>query len=535
MLQNHNFHISKDYLNYMYADMQGWVAKSTNQGYFDEHFYQAGMVSDQPAVDNQKSAYISLNTFYKRKRQVVCLKRLNACYVDIDCYKMGIRKDKVLYMLEQYYFRKRIPEPTFIIDSGRGLYLIWKLKNEDRNAFPRWKKVQEYLIEACKEFGSDSACADAARIFRIPFTINERNEEQVKILKFYDYAYTLYEIIKEYEIPYAPYRKKQNRHTTEKMKRCALKIAKVHQIEAPDLSDYDQTFAYIKTYYVKGRMYDAKRKDAPGVESWTKRLLIDRCNDLQRLFSMRKGEECKREIALFLYRLWQILITEDYQEALNKTLEFNRQLDRPFPDQYVKIRTRSAERILKRGKIYRYSNQRIIQDLEITVREQRFLSVLKNPDSFTTSIQDQKRKKKERNRKAYIIRLKRKGELEKKEKIELRREALLSMHKKGYSVKEICQKLNISKATYYRDMAGMDTDVSDHTNVEMKQKKRQDAVQVSRKSVQRVLRKVIVRIQKAVKKLHIEEVSFFKPLYYKRTPLGVLRGPICHGYVFNTS
>ena len=173
--------------------------------------------------------------------------------------------------------------------------------------------------------------------------------------------------------------------------------------------------------------------------------------------------------------------------------------------------------------------------MEITVREQRFLSVLKNPDNFTTSIQAQKRKKKERNRKAYIIRLKRKGEMEKKEKIELRREALLSMQKKGYSVKEICQKLNISKATYYRDMAILDTDMSDHTNAEKKQKKRQDVVQVSRKSVQRVLRKVIVRIRKAVKKLHIEEVSFFKPLYYKRTPLGVLRGPICHGYVFNSS
>ena len=142
MLQKHNFRTSQDYLNYMYADTQGWVAKSTNQFYFDEHFYQAGIVSEQLSVDNQKNTYISLNTFFKKKRQVVCLKRLNACYVDIDCYKMGLRKDTVLYMLEQDYFKQRIPEPTLVVDSGRGLYLIWKLKNEDRKLFQGGKKCR---------------------------------------------------------------------------------------------------------------------------------------------------------------------------------------------------------------------------------------------------------------------------------------------------------------------------------------------------------------------------------------------------------
>lgn len=536
LLQKHNFRTSKDYLNYMYADTQGWVAKSTNQLYFDEHFYQARIVSEQPSVDNQKNTYISLNTFFKKKRQVVCLKRLNACYVDIDCYKMGIRKETALYMLEQDYFKQRIPDPTLVVDSGRGLYLIWKLKNEDRNALPRWKKVQEYLIETCKEFGADSACADAARILRIPFTINERNEEQVKILKFYDYTYSLYEIIKEYDIPYTPYRKKEKKRTTEKMRRCALRIAKTRQIEAPDLNDYEKTFAYIKTYYVKGKSWVTKWKNLPQVDSWTRGLLMDRCNDLERLFSMRKGEECKREIALFMYRLWQILITGDYQEALDKTLDFNHRLDKPFSDQYVKIRTRSAERILKRGKIYRYSNRRIVQDLEITDQEQQYLSILKDLGLSSSPIQEQKRKKKERNRKAYIIRLKRKGEIEKKEKIELRREALLSMQKKGYSVKEICQKLHISKTTYYRDMAVLAPEPSEYTNTD-EQKMCQKTIRISKKSVQKVLRKFIQKVQRnsKIKKLNMEEVSFFKLLYYNCTPLGVLRAPICHRYMFDTS
>lgn len=536
MLQKHNFRTSQDYLNYMYADTQGWVAKSTNQFYFDEHFYQAGIVSEQLSVDNQKNTYISLNTFFKKKRQVVCLKRLNACYVDIDCYKMGLRKDTVLYMLEQDYFKQRIPEPTLVVDSGRGLYLIWKLKNEDRNALPRWKKVQEYLIETCKKFGADSACADAARILRIPFTINERNEGKVKILKFYDYAYSLYEIIKEYDIPYTPYRKKEKKRTTEKMRRCALRIAKTRQIEAPDLNDYETTFAYIKTYYIKGKSCVTKQKNLPQVDSWTRGLLIDRCNDLERLFSMRKGEECKREIALFMYRLWQILITGDYQEALDRTLQFNHQMDKPFSDQYVKIRTRSAERILKKGKIYRYSNYRIVQDLEITDQEQQYLSILKDLSHSNSLVQEQKRKKKERNRKAYIIRLKRKGDLEKKEKIELRREALISMQKKGYSVKEICQKLHISKATYYRDMAVLAPAPSEYTNTD-EQKMCQKTIGISKKSVQKALRKFIQKVQRSskMKKLHMEEVSFFKPLYYKSTPLGVLRAPICHCYMFDTS
>ena len=519
----------------MYADMQGWVAKSTNLHLYNEKFYQAGMIADQPSVDNQKSVYVSMNTFYKKQRQVVCLKRLNACYVDIDCYKMGIRKENVLYMLEQDYFNRQIPAPTFVIDSGRGLYLIWKLKNEDRNALPRWTKVQNYLIESCKEFGADSACSDAARILRIPFTLNERSEEQVKILRFYDYAYSLYEIIKEYEIPYAPYRKKEKKCITDKMKRCALAIAKTRKIEAPDLEDYKQTFAYIRTYYRKGYMPVAKRENSPSVNFWAKKLLLDRCKDLERLFAMRKGEGCKREIALFMYRLWQILITGDYQDALNKTLEFNQRLDEPFEEHYVKSRTRSAERILKRGKIYKYSNQRIIQDLEITEQEQQYLCVLRDVCISGQTEQEKKRKKKERNRKAYITKLRKNGEIEKKEKIELRREALLFMQKKGYSVAQICQELKISKTTYYRDMAVLELEDSKDTRKESVVS--QKPVRISRKHLHKVLGKLIQKIRKIgkIKESNMSQVSFFKPYYYICTPLGVLRAPVCHRYVFNTS
>lgn len=534
-----DFQTSYDYLNYMYSDIQGWITKSSNLTYYTEHFYQASSIMDQKTVENQKSIYISMNTFFKKNRQVTCLKRLNACYVDIDCYKLGIKKETVIYLLDQYYFGKSLPIPTFIIDSGRGIYLIWKLKNEDRNALPRWQKVQEHFIRVCQEFGSDSACSDAARILRIPFSINERNGEQVKILRFYDYAYTLYEIIKEYDIPYAPYKREKRIRTTEKMRRCALKISKEKGIALPNFENYGETFNYIKKNYIKKNSavtVDPEKEITTNV--WITKLFIDRCDDLERLFALRKGQECKREIALFLYRLWQIIITGNFEQALQKTLEFNQKLDCPFSDRYVITRTRSAERIIKRGKFYKYSNDRIIQDLEITDQEKQCLNVF--TDRFSN--ENQKIKRQEKNRKAYVARLKIKGELEKKEKVGLRRKALFSMQKKGMSVKEICKKLNISKTTYYRDVMAIN---------QMNQEKKEEAKTSScisemiSKGVKKIVKKLFRLIQRAntgkqndLKSRNMKQmmrVSFFQPLYYKGTPLGVLRGPICHAFVFNTS
>ena len=100
--------------------------------------------------------------------------------------------------LNENYFGKNIPTPNFIIDSGRGLYLIWLIKKVPSMALPLWKAVEEYFYRTLKEFGVDIQALDATRILRIPGSINSKIHTEVKIIDNYDYLYDLREIQNEY-------------------------------------------------------------------------------------------------------------------------------------------------------------------------------------------------------------------------------------------------------------------------------------------------------------------------------------------------
>ena len=56
--------------------------------------------------------------------------------------------------LEENYFNKVIPIPNFVIDSGRGLYLILLINKLPCKALPLWKAVEEYLYNQLKQFGA---------------------------------------------------------------------------------------------------------------------------------------------------------------------------------------------------------------------------------------------------------------------------------------------------------------------------------------------------------------------------------------------
>ncbi len=108
------------------------------ENYFKQDFYPVHKLAEAlQAKENQKDVYASLNTYIGKKRRVATLKKINAVYVDLDVYNKNLTKAQALVWLHEEYYDKIIPAPTYVIDSGRGLYLIWKLKNEDRNALPR--------------------------------------------------------------------------------------------------------------------------------------------------------------------------------------------------------------------------------------------------------------------------------------------------------------------------------------------------------------------------------------------------------------
>ena len=223
--------------------------------------------------------------------------------------------------LESNYFNKIIPATNYIIDSGRGLALIWLINKVPSNALPLWKAVQEYLYNQLKEFGADRQALDATRILRVPGSINSKSKTVVSIIDEYDYIYDLREIQKEFLPELKPKEKKKGR---------------------PKKINY---------VYRERSLYYA------------------RIQDITKLCELREYDlRGHREIILFLYRYYLCSFTEDVQNALGDVLELNGMFTYPLKENEVIRATRSAEKCyLDKNKEYKYKNDTLIELLEIGV------------------------------------------------------------------------------------------------------------------------------------------------------------------------
>ncbi len=139
-----------------------------------------------------------MSTFYKPMRRIETIKELNSTFIDLDTYKTKFTKAQILMNLEENYFNKIIPRPSLILDTGRGILLLWGIERVPYMALPLWKAIQEYLYSQLKEFGADRKALDVTRVFRVPGSINSKSGTRVKIIDRYDYVYTLREIQREF-------------------------------------------------------------------------------------------------------------------------------------------------------------------------------------------------------------------------------------------------------------------------------------------------------------------------------------------------
>lgn len=138
-------------------------------------------------IDPSRDAYISQAEFFKPNRRVVNLWRIGLCYVDIDYYGIDHLRDlspeQVAGKILTYCDDKRIPFPSCIVSSGRGLYLKWFLTSAiPRKALPRWNALEQVLVDLFSPFGSDPKAKDASRVLRLESTINTKTGKTVGVI-----------------------------------------------------------------------------------------------------------------------------------------------------------------------------------------------------------------------------------------------------------------------------------------------------------------------------------------------------------------
>ena len=386
-----------EYIDKVHGNSKGWITRSCidENGYSQWHYKYAELKETDLAGEN---VYITLNTFYKPCRRLECIKELNFVYIDLDYYKTKYTKEQIIMNLEANYFNKIIPATNYILDSGRGLALLWNINKVPSQALPLWKAVQEYLYKQLKEFGADRQALDATRILRVPGSINSKSKTVVSIIDEYDYIYDLREIQKEYLPELKPKEKKKGR---------------------PKKINY---------VYRERSLYYA------------------RIQDITKLCELREYDlRGHREIILFLYRYYLCSFTEDVHKALEDVLELNSMFIYPLKENEVIRATRSAEKCyLDKNKEYKYKNDTLIELLEITEYEETKMSTI-------ISKREYKRRDRVYQKNKYQRKLKSEGKISEKEKLSQRRAKIKDLLAEGLKQKDICSQLNISKDTYIRD------------------------------------------------------------------------------------
>lgn len=393
-----------DYIDNVHSKSKGWITRSviSKDGYTQWHYKYAELKDLDLTGEN---IYITLNTFYKPCRRLEYIKELNALFIDLDTYNTKFNKEQILMDLEQNYFNKKVPIPNYVIDSGRGMYLIWLINSVPSKALPLWKAVQEYLYSQLECFGADRKALDATRILRVPGSINSKAKTVVGILDEYDYVYDLREIQHEFLPELKPKEKKRGRPRK------------------------------INFVYRERSLYYA------------------RIQDITKLCELREYSlKGKRELILFLYRYYLCVFTEDVQKALEDVLELNSMFTPPLNENEVRKATRSAEKVyIDKVKEYKYKNSTLIELLEITEDEERYMTTIISNKEYRRRDREYQRKvyDSQKAKEKYQEKLRANGRLPKKVELEQTRAKIKSLREQGFKNKEIMQMLGIFSTTTF--------------------------------------------------------------------------------------
>jgi len=123
-----------------------------------------------------EDVYLTVNQFYGR-RQVRHLAALTALYVDVDVHGAPANLTSLLDQKLTVLQRARIPAPSLVVFSGRGLHLYWIIKPLPAAVLPRWQPCQRHLQQLLE---GDPSAVDCTRLLRLVGSVNTRAPEHCR-------------------------------------------------------------------------------------------------------------------------------------------------------------------------------------------------------------------------------------------------------------------------------------------------------------------------------------------------------------------
>ena len=118
------------------------------------------------------------------------LRYLTTCYIDLDCYKLGLTVGQCLGWCVDAQDKGVIPPVSLYMRSGKGLWAFWMLHedaaDETRNPVRAWpekistyRRIERQLLRMFADVGSDAKAVDPARITRVPGSLHRGSGRRV--------------------------------------------------------------------------------------------------------------------------------------------------------------------------------------------------------------------------------------------------------------------------------------------------------------------------------------------------------------------
>lgn len=388
----------------------------------DIKIYNTSNAELREIVEEEKGnndVYIAPNTMYKKQRRVNNIRQFRALFQDLDIQNLNFSKEEVIYLIYIMHYENKIPKPSMIVDSGRGLHIYWRITNAPFGALHTWQELEDYLYYRLKHLGADRKATDGARVLRLPNTLNSKNNALCKVIEINDdIEYSMYELREEF-LKYKPKQLQfqEAKTKTKKSKVISNKFFNSYSLHMSRIEDIE-TLCELRGYNLKGY----------------------------------------RNMILHCYAYWKGIYIRDIEELEKEVIELNNSFIEPIKDTELKailrcipkaidkfigyeqgVRSGEDKRVTKgmRDKEgYWYKNDTLIERLEITRAEQRHLkTIIGTEEKYSRN-----------NERRKTVRRNENGLTKKQQELKNEEMKVKEYREQGLSMKKIADIMKISKA-----------------------------------------------------------------------------------------
>lgn len=419
------------------------------------------MYHDNDYNRNQFNNYLSVSTFKSgRRRCEANVKEVKRLYLDMDAHDNPINLDeaKLLsdYMMDNWFDECELPEPNYIIFSGRGLQVLFTI--DGCSNVTEWKPYQTALLKTCQKLLKDlkehslseasivavehddlkiDILKDAARVHRVPNTKNLKSDVAAKLLYANeDHVYTLNELNANYEAF------SDENLVTEKKKKKTQKKTKSEPTERDvDLSGIDM---------------DEKQGIDPHFFEIIEKTIKPRLSDLEILIRLRNeaGTDSgyrNNLIAIVIPTLVSCGYKNDevIEEAHRINALFNKPLKNSEVNDWLNSCLKKKEIVNEDGGkgfsrvYYRFYTNTIIDKLQITKEEQEEMQVLCSEALKKKRSRDKQKDVQNANRREVYAQ----KTADKRKAKEERNNRIKELSTDGMSVRQIAKTVDVSVGT----------------------------------------------------------------------------------------